>query len=945
MCNQHKNALQPAHPSEAKINQPFGDLPCQRCVPVYPLRYGITDQSYSATLLPTLGTAGYPALKGGKAYGLRVLRPGSYVYLFYFKDGRMWTQHYLVTPDACFAPLWWTDKDYDSDAPGRWARPHVAGAKPYLPAPETAVADTVYLMVSDTVLTHCTLWKIETNADGLRDKVAVKVQPAGGTEQAHAFNAMLLGNAAPETVQPGISGQKRFPWSECQPELRMDANAIANNLYITLRPRVDIVPLAVVLPDAIGIVSELNHLATTAVQAKARYAAGSAHKLHSARLVSGYFQHAKAHTPEETETLDRRKALVDLAGAQAFPDQYKKQYDTFDTPIAQAVADVIAWVKLINATDLLGRPLQCFDLAESGNARDYEETVFACIGALVHSDEGRRTLGKLIDAPVSVSPYWKALAGGNATLLSRLKDKTLDIVKAVFDVADKYSEEHAATPATNAMVALLQGHAVDLPERTATLYTRRLRHVMEIRFNATLVQHEVDLAQLQRFALELQGWQALDPAVLARWGLAPASVLEIQVTQRYALYEYVPIGTTTYRTMATPATPSTQAPSALPSGRQPRPLEGNPLKRMWERMRGPGGYLFTGVGGWLAVVGLKDAFKAYDKDNKFVSKSAIAGSIIVLAGASVEIGAAAVAYHATRQGRVAHALAAKVFGAKIGTALLGSLGAGLLATVDGIRAVNADHDANPEQALMYWGSAASGAVLTLATAAGGTATAATLSGGGAAVAMLGLTPVGWAVIGLIALGAGTVFVLGADNARHGPIEIWLKHSVWGVHNKHYTLNEELEAYHSLLYRPRLSAQWEEGAYDIGTLTIQCMLPSSMNGERFAHALRVSLDGKALGAVHGPIMYATGTSPVDYDRQCLIARHGAGGVVGADRGWTITMHEDAVVDLEYLYQPAPDEQPELGFTQPGFPQPLRIISGGWLSDPLDEKSVAPVRAPQ
>lgn len=298
MCNQHKTALQPSHPSESRTGQPFGDLPCQRCVPLYPLRYGITDQPYDAKLLPTLSTAGYPALKGGKAYGLRVLRSGTYVYLFHFRDGRMWTQHYLVTPEAQFAPIWWTPQDFDAVAPGRLTRPHLAGAKPYLPAPETSVADTVYLMVSDTVLTHCTLWKIETNAEGLRDKLTAKVKPAGGGEQSHAFDARFLEGQVHE-LAPFVRRDQRnvFPWSESQPGANApDFNRVYIALNVARVPRMDLVPLAVALPDDIGVMSELNALVGARLAERNAYATDAARKLRVSHLITQLGEQAARET-------------------------------------------------------------------------------------------------------------------------------------------------------------------------------------------------------------------------------------------------------------------------------------------------------------------------------------------------------------------------------------------------------------------------------------------------------------------------------------------------------------------------------------------------------------------------------------------------------------------------------------------------------------------------
>ncbi len=105
-------------------------------------------------------------------------------------------------------------------------------------------------------------------------------------------------------------------------------------------------------------------------------------------------------------------------------------------------------------------------------------------------------------------------------------------------------------------------------------------------------------------------------------------------------------------------------------------------------------------------------------------------------------------------------------------------------------------------------------------------------------------------------------------------------------------------------------------------------------------MQVSLHGQTLAPVEGPIVYATGTQPIDYRRQYLVTR---GAALGVQRGWTLSLHEDAQVAVEYLYQPNPNEQPDLALTQPDAPAPLIFTSSGWFSGPIDEKKLAPVRA--
>lgn len=121
MTTPYKKALGPDRPNEKKLREAISPPPCQRCIPVYPLRYGIADKALDRGTFPTLGIEDYPALTSGKAYGLRVLRPGTYVYLCYFENDRMWTQHYQVTEDVRFARIWWGRADEIDETPGRQA--------------------------------------------------------------------------------------------------------------------------------------------------------------------------------------------------------------------------------------------------------------------------------------------------------------------------------------------------------------------------------------------------------------------------------------------------------------------------------------------------------------------------------------------------------------------------------------------------------------------------------------------------------------------------------------------------------------------------------------------------------------------------------------------------------------------------------------------------------
>lgn len=101
-------------------------------------------------------------------------------------------------------------------------------------------------------------------------------------------------------------------------------------------------------------------------------------------------------------------------------------------------------------------------------------------------------------------------------------------------------------------------------------------------------------------------------------------------------------------------------------------------------------------------------------------------------------------------------------------------------------------------------------------------------------------------------------------------------------------------------------------------------------------------GTPLARIDGPIVYATGSNPINYKVQCLVT---ALGHTGNECGWAIQMHEDATVALEYLYLPDPETQPELAIDQPGAPAPLVFTAGGLFRAPIDTAKLEPVREPQ
>lgn len=272
-------ALQPPHPSAKRLGKAISPPPCQRGIPLYPLRYGITDEPFDAKVFPTLSTAAYPALSNGKAYGLRVLRPRSYVYLLSREEGRMWTRHYQVTDNIRFAPIWWTEADYDGDVPGRKAVPDEAGAARFLLAPPDLQDDTLHVLVSDTLLSHAVLWDIENDTSSWQTLLATPVKPIGGKQQ-HAFPAALLAHV--RELAP--SAQRNYDWSESQPHTD-SIPSILNAMTAATRPRTDVEPQAVVVRDLAGLLSELNVLVGSRLADLQTYSADAARKLRVSEMI------------------------------------------------------------------------------------------------------------------------------------------------------------------------------------------------------------------------------------------------------------------------------------------------------------------------------------------------------------------------------------------------------------------------------------------------------------------------------------------------------------------------------------------------------------------------------------------------------------------------------------------------------------------------------------
>ncbi len=1006
MTTPHKKALGPDRPNEKQLGKAISPPPCQRCVPIYPLRYGVAERTWDQGVFPMLSAEGYPALAAGKAYGLRVLRPGTYVYLCYFQNGRMWTQHYQVTDDMRFARIWWTRADDEDAIPGRLARPETVSAKPYLSAPATQEADVVYLLTSETMLTHARLWSIENDTGGIRSRLATKVRPAGGVEQRHVFNIALLAYATPELRRPDLSGKSGYyTWSEISaPESFPTYETVIPGAYVELVPIKDIVPLSVVLHDPIGVMSELAHLVAVAAADRQAYEIDNNHAYTSATVIKQYLQSVqKRATPEayaKRRDLVRFDANDDadrfLGNAVPYMRSYEQTVRRKQADIDTRVKDLEGWIRTGGSAiakdwqdGWFGKALSCFDLGAKENAQDYERVVAHCVGNLTHSESGRSTYRSLLLAPPERSPVWLALAHGIPELHADFANpaplkNVLDVGIAAFAPIFQLNVSYPATRSSDVLVSQMLSQLGDtrLPEATAGSIVRRLRLYAEVRVGNTIVTYRVSSAEANFQYSQFHGERSMNTEQLRKWGITVKQPLRNQPAT-VLLYETVRIGD--QATRISPAQPSVHNP-------QPFQLEGNVFKRMLDQVRQSraygaaqagivrGEYGFTGLAAISAIMALRSSIK--DLANGKIDRSAtgFANGASALAAVSAVISsgflvkADVLQLHALAKGESLAAARKAALPARTIAAKAGALTAAIGAIADGVRASHAlTTQQNSQAGRLYLASAGFGALA-----------AAGLFLGAAGVFLGVVGPVGWLVLAFIATVGVIYFSIQAALAKFQPDEVWLAHSYWSRGGRAYrykSLVEELTAFHGAVYGVRAVANWETpsmsvrdiairsipiyglwqdsvalrrvvGKEGIGTLSLSIVLPGYpslgeespliQHADVFQYTLKAMRNGQILNMVWGPLAVAPGYQ-FPFDAECIVSgkdfiREGT-----RQLSWQITMREDTEVMLDYCYRPDILNQPSLAL----FPQqePLIFTRGTWLTDPIDEKLVAPVQEPK
>ncbi|KVW39198.1 hypothetical protein WK96_03355 [Burkholderia cepacia] len=205
----------------------------------------------------------------------------------------MWTRQYSVTENGRFAALWWTEKDYRNEFPGRHARIDGGTDRPYVLIPKEQASGPVWLMVSDSMLSHRALCEMERDS-ARRDLLMRKINPLGG-KQAHCFAVDHLPQALPE-----LSGQV-YPWSASLPK-KAAGQAVADAMRVAALPQKDVDLLAVALPDPVGMLMDLNQLVGAALQDQEPYVTEAARKLRVWGMIESLADAARQRAIQEAVT-------------------------------------------------------------------------------------------------------------------------------------------------------------------------------------------------------------------------------------------------------------------------------------------------------------------------------------------------------------------------------------------------------------------------------------------------------------------------------------------------------------------------------------------------------------------------------------------------------------------------------------------------------------------
>ncbi|QEM82717.1 toxin VasX [Halomonas binhaiensis] len=427
------------------------------CVPLYPLRYGLTEESCRVDSLGNLSVAEYPGGPEGKTYGLRLLRPRSIVYLFYMDGDELQHLVYQVTEDVCFSPL---PQELAAKAAEKsefgdqddFLFPMGAVITPWLPAPKIEVTNTIYLMVTDTLLTTETIDSLTGRLDELSGQVLTRVrtdQLAEGQRDVLPISGTLDdGRYVPEMQGElhYIRNPANLSWSESRPEAPNGSLAVStlNRFFKRFNgEREDIEPLAVVLHDPVGVMSELNHRLATQLTALSEYCRDNARKLRvkemierlgDARYSELYDRHLKIGVDEDIREAVREQTGVDLspevvADAQgqlarnqrlsnyraqeagAFEQEFQQRLKELAQQVETAAAE--QWNDWQGLQERYHAMLELYDETDDTNYLDLRVVVAHTLTGLFHDEQGQEYLKAQLDGerPLVNSLFYRALLG------------------------------------------------------------------------------------------------------------------------------------------------------------------------------------------------------------------------------------------------------------------------------------------------------------------------------------------------------------------------------------------------------------------------------------------------------------------------------------------------------------------------------------------------------
>ncbi|MEK2603360.1 toxin VasX [Burkholderia arboris] len=403
MAAQYDKALGPNHPSEQQVGKAISPPPCEHGIPIYPLRYGVADAPCHAS---TGLSSPYPALSAGKQQGLRMLRSGCYLYVRYVRNGRMWARQYRVTENGRFIALWWTEKDYQGEFPGRHARIDVGTDRPYVLIPKEQASGSVWLMVSDSMLSHRALCEIERDS-AQRDLLAREIKPLGG-KQAHCSAADHLPQALPEH-----SGQV-YPWSASLPK-KAAGQSVADAMRVAALPQKDVDLLAVALPDPVGMLMDLNQLVGAALQDQEPYVTEAARKLGVWGMIESLADAARQRAIQEAVAsvtiggvrthadypYQRGKAgyasrmrFADHQAYDAFIKQHPKRLASLQKAVDVAAADL--WEVFQSVKPAYTTLLTLYENKDIENFIDRRQVGACTLTGLVHHPKGEAYLQKCV---------------------------------------------------------------------------------------------------------------------------------------------------------------------------------------------------------------------------------------------------------------------------------------------------------------------------------------------------------------------------------------------------------------------------------------------------------------------------------------------------------------------------------------------------------------------